>query len=97
MVISSVSTLKFVSVTPSMGVLLPPYKMDRSIHTVMFLLPEFHMDCELYLGYFKLLGFWAIIHLSVSRYHVCSFVIGLPHSGLYNPFAYKFHKFIFNS
>jgi hypothetical protein len=28
-----------------------------------------------------ILSFWANIHLSVSAYHVCSFVIGLPHSG----------------
>jgi hypothetical protein len=24
-------------------------------------------------------SFWANIHLSISAYHVCSFVIGLPH------------------
>jgi hypothetical protein len=28
-----------------------------------------------------ILNFWAKIHLSVSAYHVCSFVIGLLHSG----------------
>jgi hypothetical protein len=28
-----------------------------------------------------ILSSWANIHLSVSGYHVCSFVIGLPHSG----------------
>jgi hypothetical protein len=28
-----------------------------------------------------ILSFWANIHLSVSAYHVCSFVIGLPHLG----------------
>jgi hypothetical protein len=28
-----------------------------------------------------ILNFWANIHLSVSAYHVCSFVIGLLHSG----------------
>jgi hypothetical protein len=27
-----------------------------------------------------ILNFWANIHLSVSTYHVCSFVTGLPHS-----------------
>jgi hypothetical protein len=30
-------------------------------------------------------SFWANIHLSVSAYHVSSFVIGLPHSGWYPP------------
>jgi hypothetical protein len=29
----------------------------------------------------RILSFWANIHLSVSAYHVYSFVIGLPHSG----------------
>jgi hypothetical protein len=28
-----------------------------------------------------ILSFWANIHLSVSTYHLSSFVIGLPHSG----------------
>jgi hypothetical protein len=28
-----------------------------------------------------ILSFWAIIYLSMSTYHVSSFVIGLPHSG----------------
>ena len=81
MVISSVSTPHLVSVTSSMGVLFPPSKMDRSIHTMVFLLFEFHVVCELYLGYSELLGFWANIHLSVNAYHMCSFVIGLPRSG----------------
>jgi hypothetical protein len=27
------------------------------------------------------LSFWANINLPMSAYHVCSFVIGLPHSG----------------
>ena len=30
-----------------------------------------------------ILRFWAKIHISVSVYHVCSSVIGLPHSGWY--------------
>jgi hypothetical protein len=28
-----------------------------------------------------ILSFWTNIHLSVSAYHVCSFVIGFSHSG----------------
>jgi hypothetical protein len=28
----------------------------------------------------RILSFWANIHLLMSAYHVCSFVIGLPHS-----------------
>jgi hypothetical protein len=54
MVISLVSTPHFVSVTPAMGVLFPPFKMDRSIHATVFLLLEFHVVCELYLGFSEL-------------------------------------------
>jgi hypothetical protein len=50
---------------------------------MVFLLLEFYVVCELYLGYSELLGVWANIHLSVSAYHVYSFVTGLPHSGQY--------------
>jgi hypothetical protein len=32
-----------------------------------------------------ILSFWANIHFPVSEYHVCSFVIWLPHLGLYPP------------
>jgi hypothetical protein len=35
---------------------VPPSKKDWSIHTLVFLLIEFHMVCELYLEYSKLLG-----------------------------------------
>jgi hypothetical protein len=56
----------------------PPSKEDRSIHTLVFLLLELHVVCEFYLG---ILNFWVNIHLSVSAYHLCSFLIGLPHSG----------------
>jgi hypothetical protein len=59
---------------------VPPSKKGPSIHTLVFLLLEFHMVCNLYLGYSEL---WANIHLPVSTYHVCTFVIRLPHSGRY--------------
>jgi hypothetical protein len=42
-----------------MGVLFPHFKKDQSIHTMVFLLLEFHVVCELFLGYSELLGFWA--------------------------------------
>jgi hypothetical protein len=31
--------------------LAPPSKKDQSIHTLVFFLLEFHVVCELYLGY----------------------------------------------
>ena len=33
-----------------------PSKNDQSIHTLFFFLLELHVFCELYIGYFKLLG-----------------------------------------
>jgi hypothetical protein len=38
------------------GYFVPPSKKDRRIHTLVFLLLEFHVVCELYLGYSELLG-----------------------------------------
>jgi hypothetical protein len=35
-----------------------------------------------------ILSFWANICFSVCAYHLCSFVIALPHSGWYPPDAY---------
>jgi hypothetical protein len=55
MVISSVSAPHFVSVTPSMGALFPLLRWLKD-HTMVFLFLEFHVVCELYLGYSKLLG-----------------------------------------
>jgi hypothetical protein len=34
----------------------PPSNKDQSIHTMVFLLLELHVVCELYLGYSELLG-----------------------------------------
>ena len=38
------------------GYFVPPSKKDQSIHTVVFLLLEVHVVCELYLGYYEILG-----------------------------------------
>ena len=48
-----------------------------STHALVFLFLVLNVGCELYLGYSKLWGYYPLI--SVSAYHVCSFVIGLPH------------------
>jgi hypothetical protein len=55
MVIPAVSVPHSVSVTPSMDI-FSPSKMDRIIHTSVFLFLEFHVVCELYLEYSELLG-----------------------------------------
>jgi hypothetical protein len=39
------------------GYFVPPSKKDQSIHTLVFLLLEFRVVRELYLGYYKLLGY----------------------------------------
>jgi hypothetical protein len=46
MVLSSVSAPNFVSVTPSMGILFPILRRNLSIHTLVFLLLEFHVFCN---------------------------------------------------
>jgi hypothetical protein len=76
MVIPSVSASYFVFVTPSMGILFPLLRrIEVSTLWSSFLL-SFMCFANCILG---ILSFWANIHLSASAYHVCSFVIGLPH------------------
>ena len=38
------------------GYIVPPSKMDRSVHALVCLLLEFHVFCKLYLEYAELLG-----------------------------------------
>ena len=73
MVIPSVSTPHFVSVTPSMGVLFPLLRKIRLsiLWSSLFLSFLWFVICILAFH-----SFWADIHLSVSAYHVFSFVIG---------------------
>jgi hypothetical protein len=72
-----VSALKFVSLTPSMGLLFPILRRrEVSTHWSSFFL-SFMCFANYILG---ILSFWANTHLSVNAYHVCSFVIGLPNS-----------------
>jgi hypothetical protein len=78
MVISSVFALNFVSVTPYMGIL---FSLLRGIEVSTFwssFFLSFMCFTNCILG---ILNFWANIHLSVSAYHVCSFVTVLPHLG----------------
>jgi hypothetical protein len=77
MVIPSVSALNFVSVTPSMDILFPILRRNEvsTLWSSFFLSFRCFANCIL-----GSLSFWVNIHLSVSAYHMCSFVIGLPHS-----------------
>jgi hypothetical protein len=78
MVIPSVSAPHFVSVTPSVGILFLLLRRIEvyTLWSSFFLSFMCFANCIL-----SIANFWANIHLSVSAYHVCSFVIGLPHSG----------------
>jgi hypothetical protein len=80
MVLSSISAPNFVSVTPSMGILFPILRRKEvsRLWSSFFLSFMCFTNCNL-----SILSFWANIHLSVTAYPVCSFVIGSPHSGLY--------------
>jgi hypothetical protein len=59
------------------GCFVPNSKNGQSVHTLVFILLEFHMFANCILGF---LSFWANIHLSGSTYHVSFFVIVLPYS-----------------
>ena len=76
MVLPSLSALNFVSVTPSMGILLPILRRNKisTLWSSFFLSFMCFANCIL-----GILSFWANIHLSVSAYQVTSFVIGLLH------------------
>jgi hypothetical protein len=78
MVIPSGSAPNFISVTPSMGILFPILRKNEvsTLWSSFFLSFMCFENCILGIP-----SFWANIHLPVSAYHVCSFVIGLPHSG----------------
>ena len=69
---------KFVSVTPFMGILFPILRRSEvsTRWSSFFLIFLCFANCIL-----GILSFWANIHISVSTYHVSSFVTGLPHSG----------------
>jgi hypothetical protein len=73
MVLPSVFVLYFVSVTPSMGILVPLLRRIKvsTLWSSFFLSFMCFANCILGVP-----SFWANIHLSVSAYHVCSFVIG---------------------
>jgi hypothetical protein len=75
-VIPSVSASDFVSVTPSMGIL---FLLLRGIK-VSTLWSSFFLSFKWFMNFILgVMSFWANIQFSVSAYHVCSFVIGLPH------------------
>ena len=92
MAIPLVSALKFISVTPSMGILFPLLRRTdvSTLWSSFFLSFMCFVNCIL-----RILSFWANIYL----YHVCSFVYLTQDDILKNhPFAKVFNKFIvFNS
>ena len=75
------------------GYFVSPSKKDRSIHTLAFLLLEFHVFCKLYLGYSKFLDYYLLISDCISCVFFCDCVtllsmissrsIHLPHLGLH--------------
>jgi small basic protein len=78
MVIPSGSPPKFLSVTPSLGILFSILRRNK----VSTLWSSFYLSFMCFANcILGILIFWANIHLSVSVYLVTSFVIGLNHSG----------------
>jgi hypothetical protein len=94
MAFPSVSDPHFVSILAPMSILFPLLRKTKAPTLWFSFFLSFMWSVNCILG---ILSFWANIHLSVSVYHVCSFVIGLPHSGSYflvYPFACEFHEVI---
>ena len=71
------SLLQSLSLSPYMGILLPLLRRIEvpTLWSSFFLSFMCFENCIL-----GILSFWANIYLSMSAYHVCSFVIALPHS-----------------
>ena len=80
MVLPSDSAPNFV--TPSMGILFPILRRNKE----STLWSSFFLGFMCFAnGILSSLSFWGNICLSVSAYHMCFFVVGLPHSGCYLP------------
>ena len=77
---SSVSAPHFVSVFAPMSILFPLLRGTEAYTLWSSFILSFMWSENCILG---IPSFWANIHLPVSAYHVCSFVIGLPHSGYF--------------
>ena len=78
MAFPSISVLHFVSVTPPMGILFPLLRRAKTSKLLYYFFLSFMWSVNCIL---VILSFWANIHLSVSAYYVCSFVIELSHLG----------------
>jgi hypothetical protein len=74
----SVSAPHFVSISPFMDILFLILRRTKvsTLWSSFFLSFIWFVNCML-----GILSFWANIHLSESSYHICSFAVGLPHSG----------------
>ena len=59
------------------GYPVPLSKKDWSIHTLVFLLLEFHVFCKLYLGYSKFLSQYPLISECISCVFCCDWVTSL--------------------
>ena len=73
----SVSALHFVSIFPPVSVLFSLLRRTEMSKLWFSFFLSFIWSVSRILG---VLNFWANIHLSVSTYHVCSSMAGLPHS-----------------
>jgi hypothetical protein len=78
LVVPSISSPNFVSVTPYITILFPILRRDEVSTLWYSSFLSFLCFAKCILG---ILSFWANIHLTVRAYHVSSFVIVLPHSG----------------
>jgi hypothetical protein len=78
MAFSSGSDIHFVSIFPPVSILFTLLRRTEESTFWFLFFFSFIWSVNWILG---IPSFGANIHLSVSAYHVCSFVTGLPHSG----------------
>ena len=78
MVFPSVSAPQLISVFPPLSILFPLLRRNEAstLWSFFFLSFMWPVNCIL-----SIPSFWANIDLTLSAYHVCSFVTRLPHSG----------------
>ena len=71
-----ISAIYFISIFAPMSVFVPS-KKDQSTHTLVFLLKELHVVCELYPGYLELLGWYPLISKCIPCAFFFNWVISL--------------------
>ena len=77
MAFPSVSAQLFISIFAPVSIFFNPSKEDLSIHTLVFLLIELYVVCELHHVYLELLGYYPLISECIPCVFLCDWVTSL--------------------